>query len=155
VDWKNGIARRAFVLGILGVAAVLLISGCSSVEPGDGWTEQTGTVSGTIRSDEGTPLADIEVWLWAELDTDGTEVQYNATSDASGYYTFTDVEIGTGTAMTQDYHMCANRTPERTVSRDTRYGTWQTSVTVTRDAECTRDIVLETQDQSPSDYIEN
>ena len=82
---KRAILHRA-VMVVAVVAAVLAVAGCSSVEPENVWDSETGRVNGTIRSDTGAALPDIEIWLWGELAPDGHEACYQTVTGTDGTY---------------------------------------------------------------------
>lgn len=131
------------VLAVLVLAAVVAFGGCSSVEPTDPWAEQTGRLSGTVRSDTGELLEAVDVWLWAEQGAEGNEVTYHAVTDPDGYYYFGEVEIPTEHAFEADYWLCVNRMPYRTNPIDEDYECLMREVSVPRDDERVVDIVLE------------
>lgn len=85
--------RAAFAL--VALAAVAAFSGCSSVEPEDAWSEQTGRVTGTVRLDSGSLLAEIEVWLWVEDGVEGLGAWYQTETDQYGAFEFDGVEMAT------------------------------------------------------------
>ena len=91
---KRVILHRA-VLVVAVLAMAVAYGGCSSVEPTDAWADETGRVAGTVRSDAGTLLPEIEVWLWAELGVEGREVCYQTETDLHGAYEVDDVEMAT------------------------------------------------------------
>jgi hypothetical protein len=146
------------MLCVVGLLAVTVFGGCSSVEPSDRWDGHTGSVSGTLRSSEDAPVAGIEVWLWAELAPDGREVAYDTLTDEQGYFEFPAVQMATTHSFQQDYDICANRTPDSRTATDDRYSTFRTTITVERGSECVQDIVIEWQEPIPDDpevYIDD
>jgi hypothetical protein len=148
--------RAALVVAVL--TAVVVFAGCSSVGPKDAWTNETGRVTGTVRSDTGAPLAEIEVWLWAELGTDGREVWYSTETNAEGWYELDGIEMATQHSYSTEYWVGVNRDSERTNPIHEGYGTWYSTITVPADDTYVCDVVIEHIDDGPDDpetYVED
>ena len=134
-----------------------VFAGCSSVEPTEAWTQQDGKVTGTVRSDTGTLLPEIEVWLWAEVGAEGREVWYQTETDENGAYELDGVEMATQHSFVTSYWLGVNRDAERTNSIAAAYGTWLGSVSVPKGDTCVWNAVIEYIDDGPDDpetYVE-
>ena len=140
---ERAILHRVAALGLTALVAVAGLVGCSSVEPTDSWASDTGTLTGMVRSDSGSTLSEIEVWLWTELGAEGREVCYQTETDVTGRYEFQDVEMAGPHSFEETYWLCANRTPDRSSSIDADFSTCRHRVTVPRAATRTDDIVLQ------------
>lgn len=149
--WNRETLRRTSVICVVGLAAVAVFGGCSSVEPTDRWESYTGSVSGTLRSSEEEPVAGIEVWLWTELAPDGREVAYDTVTNEQGYFEFPTVQMATIHSFQQEYDICANRTPDCRTATDDRYGTFKRTITVERGNEYVQDMVIEWYEPIPDD----
>jgi hypothetical protein len=148
------ILRRA-ALVLVALTVVAAFSGCSSVEPTDGWSEQTGRVSGTVRSDSGSLLAEIEVCLWVEYGGEGLDVWYETETDQYGAFEFDSVEMATEQSTETDYWIGANRTPVRSSSLNPDYTSCRSAVTVPRNGTCTSDMVIDVASGDPEAYVED
>jgi len=144
--------RAAFVL--VALVALVAFSGCSSVEPTDAWSEQTGRVTGTVRLESGSLLAEIEVCLWVEYGAEGLEVWYQTETDEYGAFEFDAVEMGTEQSTETDYWIGANRTPVRSNAVDPDYTSCRGAVSVPRNGTCTADLVIDIDLGDPEAYIE-
>ena len=153
---KRVILHRV-VCGVVVLAAVTAFTGCSSVEPADPWSELTGSVSGTVRSENENPLPEIEVWLWTELEgeDEGAEVWYQTETDQNGAFEFDAVEMANEQSSETTYWIGANRTPARSNSINTDYTSCRTTVSVPRDGTCTSHMVLAEDPGDPEDYMED
>ena len=154
---KRVILRRA-ALAVVVLAMAVVYSGCSSVEPTDMWTEETGRVAGTVRSDTGTLLRDIEVWMWAELGVEGREVCYQTETDQYGAYELDGVEMATQHSFDETYWIGANRTDDRSTPIDPGYWTCRSTVVVPKGDTCVSHLVIERVEDGPEDpeaYIED
>lgn len=138
---KRVILHRA-TYALLALVAVAAFSGCSSVEPLDPWAE-TGRVSGTVRSDGGDLLSEIEVWLWVEIDGEGGEIRYQTETDQDGAYEFEGVEMSTEHAYETLYWIGANRTPYRSASINTDYTSCRSTVMVEKGEMCEWHAVID------------
>ena len=144
--------RAAFVF--VGLVAFAAFSGCSSVEPTDAWDEATGRVSGTVRSETGSLLGEIEVCVWGELGEEGLEVWHQTVTDEYGAFEFEAVELATEQSSETTYSIGANRTPIRSDALDTDYSSCCSMVTVPRGGTCTSDMVLDETPGDPEAYID-
>ena len=154
---KRAILHRA-VMVVAVVAAVVAVAGCSSVEPEAVWDSETGRVNGTIRSDTGTVLPDIEIWLWAELAPDGHEACYQTVTGSDGTYEINGVEMATEQSTSTDYWIAANIGPDATAPIRSTYGAQAMGISVPSDAPYVWDAVLEYIDDEPigpETYIED
>ncbi|HYW68479.1 MAG TPA: hypothetical protein VE960_02655 [bacterium] len=153
---KRAILHRAVTV-VAVVAAVVAVAGCSSVEPEDAWDSETGRVNGTIRSDTGGVLPDIEIWLWAELAPDGHEVCYQTVTGTDGTYEINGVEMATQQSTSTDYWIAANIAPDATAPIRSNYGAQAMGISVPSDVPYVWDAVLEYIDDEPigpETYIE-
>ncbi|MFH1690621.1 MAG: hypothetical protein ABIE42_10370 [Candidatus Eisenbacteria bacterium] len=141
--------RAALMVAVLAMAVAY--GGCSSVEPTDAWAEETGRVAGTVRSDAGALLPEIEVWLWTELGVEGREVCYQTETDQDGAYELSGVAMATQHSYQQTYWIGANRTDQRSTPIDSDYWTWYDTVVVPRGATCLSHLVIERVDDGPED----
>ena len=151
---KRVILHRA-AFAFVALAAVAAFSGCSSVEPTDAWTEQTGDVSGTVRSGDDDLLAEIEVCLWGEFGAEGLEVWYQTETDEYGAFEFAGVEMATEQSTETTYWIGANRTPIRSDAINADYTSWHGTITVPRNGTCTSDIVIELDLGEPEAYMDD
>lgn len=137
----------------LTVAAVLVISvaGCSTLGSDDPWTGNTGTVTGTVTSDTGTAVPDVEVCLWSETSNDTREVQYDVQTCEQGTFSFTDVDLGTVHSFAKTYELYVNCTKSCSTPINGDYATWSSTITVGADETCTVDVVLATCPDEPGD----
>ena len=153
---KRAILHRAVM--VVAVVAAVAVAGCSSVEPEAVWDSETGRVSGTIRSDAGTVLPDIEIWLWAELAPDGHEVCYQTVTAAGGDYEIDGVEMATELSTSTEYWIAANISPDGTGPIRSSYGAQAMGISVPSDVPYVWDAILEYIDDEPGDpqtYIED
>jgi len=151
---KRVILHRA-ALALVALVAVAAFSGCSSVEPTDTWSEQTGRVTGTVRLESGSLLAEIEVCLWLEYGAEGLEVWYQTETDEYGAFEFDAVEMATEQSSETDYWVGANRTPVRSNSVNPDYTSYRSTVTVPRNGTCTSHMVLDLEMGDPDSYLED
>jgi hypothetical protein len=152
---KCVILRSAAVVAAL--ALTIVVAGCSSVEPTDAWSTQTGRVTGTVRSDSGNPLPEIEVWLWADFGTEGGEVWYETVTDQDGAWEIDGVEMETPHSQDATYWLGANRTAERTSPINTNYESWTGTILVPRGETVEAHLVIAWVDNDPDDpetYVE-
>jgi hypothetical protein len=150
---KHVILHRA-ALALVALVAVAAFSGCSSVEPTDVWSEQTGRVTGTVRLESGSLLAEIEVCLWVEYGAEGLEVWYQTETDEYGAFEFDAVEMATEQSTETEYWIGANRTPVRSTSVDPYYTSCRSAITVPRNGTCTIHMVIDIDAGDPEAYIE-
>jgi hypothetical protein len=153
---REGSMRNHYVMirrSMMVAAAVLLVAfaGCSSVEPTDAWSVETGSVTGTVRSDTGQTLPGIEVWMWAELGVDGREVWYSTVTDQSGAYEIDGVEMATAHSYEATYWIGANRNAERSTPINDSYRSSAGTVTVPRGETCEWHAVISWVDDGPTD----
>ena len=153
---KRVILHRA-TYALLALVAVAAFSGCSSVEPEDAWADETGRVSGTVRSDSGNLLPEIEVWLWVELEGDAGELRYQTQTDEYGAFEFEGVEMATQHAYETTYWIGANRTPYRSTSINTDYTSIRSTVTVPKGGTCEWNAVIDSigDPDDPETYLDN
>ena len=151
---KRVILHRV-VCAVAVLAAVAAVSGCSSVEPTDPWSELTGRVTGTVRSDSEELLPGIEVCLWLEPGQEGLELWYQTVTDENGAFEFDDVEMLTEESSETTYWIAANRTAVRSDPIDPDYTACRGSVVVPRDGTCTSHMVLEADPGDPEAYMED
>ncbi len=144
--------RAAFVL--VALVAVVAFSGCSSVEPTDAWSEQTGRVTGTVRLESGSLLAEIEVCLWVEYGAEGLEFWYQTETDQYGAFEFDGVEMATEQSSETDYWIGANRTPVRSTSVNPDYTSCVSAITVPRNGTCTSHLVIDLDPGDPEAYVD-
>ena len=144
--------RAAFAL--VALVAVAAFSGCSSVEPTDAWSEQTGRVTGTVRLESGSLLAEIEVCLWVEYGAEGLEFWYQTETDQDGAFEFDAVEMASEQATETEYWIGANRTPVRSNSVNPDYTSCRSELTVPRDGTCTSHMVIDVEPGDPEAYVE-
>jgi len=137
------------------VAAVAAFSGCSSVDPTDPWSEQTGRVTGTVRSESEVLLAEIEVCLWVEAGEEGLELWYETVTDQDGAFEFDGVEMVTEQSSETTYWIAANRTAVRSDPIDPDYSACRNSITVPRDGTCTWHMVVDDNAGDPEAYMED
>ena len=137
------------------LAGVAAVSGCSSVEPTDPWSEQTGRVTGTVRSDSGELLSEIEVWLWVEPGEEGLELWYETETDEDGAFEFDGVEMVTEQSSETAYWIAANRTAVRSNSINTEYTSCRSAITVPRDGTCASHMVLDHDTGDPEAYVDD
>ena len=145
--------RVMYAVAILAVVAAF--SGCSSVEPTDPWSEQTGRVTGTVRSDGEELLSEIEVWLWVEPGDEGLELWYQTETDEYGAFEFDSVEMMTVQSSETTYWIAANRTAVRSSSINTDYTCCRTEISVPRDGTCTSHMTLDYDPGDPEAYIDD
>jgi hypothetical protein len=149
---------RSVALVAAAAALTVLVVGCSSVEPTDTWSTQTSKVTGTVRSDSGNPLSEIEVWLWAELSTEGREVWYETVTDQYGAWEIDGVEMATPHSYEASYWVGANRTAERSSPINSNYDSWTGTLTVPRGETVESHLVITWIDDGPDEpenYVDN
>ena len=151
---KSVILHRA-VCAVVILAAAVAFSGCSSVAPTDPWSEQTGRVTGTVRSDNDDLLQEIEVWLWVEPGEEGLELWYQTATDEYGAFEFDSVEMVTAESSETTYWIAANRTPGRSDAINTDYTSCRSAISVPRDEVCTSHMVLEADPGDPEAYMDD
>ena len=144
--------RAAFAL--VALAAVAAFSGCSSVEPEEAWSEQTGRVSGTVRLDSGSLLPEIEVCLWVEYGVEGLDAWYQTETDQYGAFEFDSVEMADEQTEETEYWIGANRTPMRSNSLNPDYTSCCSTVTVPRNGTCTSHLIISLDTGDPEAYVE-
>ncbi len=151
---KREILHRVMCAVVI-LGAVAAFSGCSSVEPTDPWSELTGRVAGTVRSDDEDLLPEIEVWLWVEPGEEGLELCYQTETDEYGAFEFDAVEMVTEQSSETTYWIAANRTAVRSSAIDTDYYACRYAISVPQDETCTWDMVLECNPGDPEDYMDD
>ncbi len=144
--------RAAFAL--VALAAVAAFSGCSSVEPAEAWSEQTGRVSGTVRLDSGVLLPEIEVCLWLEYGVEGLESWYQTETDENGAFEFDGVEMASEQSDETEYWIGANRTPARSNSINPDYTSCCSMITVPSNGTCTWHMIISVDTGDPEAYLE-
>jgi hypothetical protein len=106
-----------------------------------------------VRSDGGSSLAGIDVRLRTQM-PDGGWSEYYATTDATGTYRVTGMELGQAHAYEMDYTMYVNRTISSALPIVSNYGTYVSSVAVVSDGSSC-DVVITNQGPGiPDDFIE-
>ncbi len=144
--------RAAFAL--VALAAVAAFSGCSSVEPEEVLGEQTGRVTGTVRLDGGSLLAEIEVCLWMDYGVEGLEAWYQTETDHDGAFEFEGVEMAIEGSDETEYWIGANRTPVRSTPLNPDYTSCCSMITVPRDGTCTWDMTISLDLGDPEAYVD-
>ncbi|MBN2564972.1 MAG: carboxypeptidase regulatory-like domain-containing protein [Candidatus Eisenbacteria bacterium] len=142
--------RRLMQLVVV-VSMVGILAGCSSMGADDSWTGNTGSVTGTVVSDKGTTLPDIEVCLWCESDNESREVEYEVQTCDQGTFSFTDLDLGTVHSFARTYEIYVNCTKSSATAVDSDYRTWTSTITVGADQTCTVDVVLNKVPDVPGD----
>ena len=152
--WSKRVILHRAAFALVALAAVAAFSGCSSVEPEEAWSEQTGRVAGTVSLDSGSLLAEIEVCLWMEYGVEGLEAWYQTETDQDGAFEFEGVEMATEESDETEYWIGANRTPMRSNSLNPDYTSCCSTITVPRDGTCTWDMIISVDPGDPEAYVE-
>jgi hypothetical protein len=139
---RRTLASRVALLLVAAVAMVAF-SGCSSSSPSAPANVEAGRVTGTVRSDNGEPIAEISIWLNAPGEADETDTTYQTTTDENGEYDLPNVEMTAGHSSECTYEFYANRTPSRTDPIDGDYTSWVASVAVPSGDAVVMDVELD------------
>ncbi len=111
--------------------------GCSVVSPEDGaWSGGYGEVTGTVTNRSGVPLEDMTVSMWGEVGMSQTETSYEVTTDASGAFVISDIDLGGTHAYSQTYDIYVNCTQDDRSAVDEEYSTYVGSVVVVNHSDC-------------------
>ena len=151
---KRVILHRA-VCAVIALVAVVAFSGCSSVEPTDPWSAETGRVTGTVRSDSEDLLSEIEVCLWTEADGEGIELWYQTETDEYGAFEFDSVEMASEESSETTYWIAADRTPVRSSAINTDYTSCSGTISVAANETCTSHMVIDEELGDPEAYMED
>jgi len=133
--------RASLVAASLTVVAALL-AGCSSSNPTGSSLEDWGSLEGSVSSDRGAPLGDIQVHMWAQIGEERTVVQYEATTAEDGAYEIEDIDLSHAVGSSQDYELYVNRTKSSALPINEEYGSYATTVTIQKGAVATANIEI-------------
>lgn len=146
--------RASLAAAALAVVAVVL-AGCSTSSPTGSTTEDWGSLTGTVSSDRGAELSNIEVHLWARIGEGGTVAQYSATTGPNGAYEVEVIDLSYVTGSSADYELYVNRTKGSVLPIDTEYGTYAATVTVEKGTVATANVeIVDAGPVDPEQYFD-
>ncbi len=151
---KRRIVRGALVVAAVAAVAGLVASGCSTTGPESSWEGNSGSVSGSVRSDRGSAVSGIAVYLWRQAGTESELTEYYVTTDADGEWQIENVELGEPHAYKQSYGVCVNRTPGSALAINEAFGTYTSTIVVEADECAVVDIVL-SEEGEPEQYVDD
>ncbi len=147
---KRFFAHRAVAATAIVVAGCLMACGCSVVSPEESeWSGGYGEVTGTVTNRSGAPLEDMTVSMWGEVGISQTEMSYEVTTDSTGAFVISEVDLGGTHAYSQTYDLYVNCTWDDRAAVDVAYTTYVGSVVVERDDDCVVTVELSTADNGP------
>jgi hypothetical protein len=152
----QALLRRGTLAACAVVAVVALATGCSTVGPDD-LSNAMGSLDGTVRSDRGNPAPSMEVCLWCEGTTQSSELEYRATTDASGTFELDEIDLGAPHSFAKTYQVFVNRTRGSADPINDWYGTYSGTVSVEKEPGAPVEFVLTWIDhipEQPSQIIE-
>jgi hypothetical protein len=139
----------------VGVIAAVALTGCSTSNPTGSTNDDWGSVAGTVSSDRGLPVANIEIHLWAEIEPGRTIAQYDVVTDAEGAYEIEEIDLSYASGSSEDYEIYANRTKGSALPVNEHYGTYAATVTVEKGEVVTLDIeIVESGPGDPEQYFD-
>ena len=146
--------RASLVAGVVTVVAVAL-TGCSGSNPTGSGVEDWGSLAGSVSSDRGTPLANIEIHLWTQVDAERTIIQYEVLTADNGVYEIEEIDLRHATGSSGDYELYVNRTKSSALPIDEDYGTYATTVIIEKGEVATKDIeIVEEGPIDPEQYFD-
>jgi hypothetical protein len=146
--------RASLGAAVLAVVAILL-AGCSTSNPTGSSTEDWGSLEGSVSSDRGAWLPNIEVHLWTEIGEERTVVQYDAVTNANGVYEIEEIDLSHVTGNSEDYEIYVNRTKGSALPINEGYGAYASTVTIEKGAVATADIeIVEEGPIDPEQYFD-
>jgi hypothetical protein len=134
--------HRASLAALVLASGALLFAGCSSSNPAGSTADDWGTLAGSVTSDRGVPLPDIEIHLWAQVGGDRTIVQYEVVTGADGTYEVEEIDLSYSAGNSEDYELYVNRTKGSALPVDVNYGTYATTVTIEKGEVATANIEI-------------
>jgi len=147
---KRFFAHRAVAATAIVVAGCLMACGCSVVSPeASEWSGGYGEVTGTVTNRSGVPLEDMTVSMWGEVGTSQSETSYEVTTDATGAFVISEVDLGGTHAYSQTYDLCVNCTWSNRAAVDVAYTTYVGSVLVESTGDCVVTVELSAVDDDP------
>ncbi len=145
-------AQRAVAATAIVVAGCLMACGCSVMSPEDSeWSGGYGEVTGTVTNRAGTPLEDMMVSMWAEVGTNEAETSYEVTTDSSGAFVISEVDLGGTHAYSQTYDLYVNCTWNDRAAVNAEYTTYVGSVVVESSGDNVVSVELTVADNDPGD----
>jgi len=143
VKVKRFFAQRAVTATAIVVAGCLMACGCSVVSPENSeWSGNYGEVTGTVTNRSGEPLESMTLSMWGEVGISQTETCYETTTDASGTFVISGVDLGGAHAYSQTYEFYVNCTRDDRAAVDEDYTTHVGSVTVESCDDCVVSVEL-------------
>ena len=147
---KRFFAHRAVAATAIVVAGCLMACGCSVVSPeASEWSGGYGEVTGTVTNRSGVPLEDMTVSMWGEVGTSQTETSYEVTTDATGAFVISEIDLGETHAYSQTYDLYVNCTWNDRAAVDVAYTTYVGSVVVESFGDCVVTVELSAADDGP------
>jgi hypothetical protein len=146
--------RASLAAAALAVVAIVL-AGCSTSSPTGSSTEDWGSLEGSVSSDRGATLGNIEVHLWTQIGEERTVIEYDAVTDATGAYEIEDIDLSHVTGSSEDYELYVNRTKGSALPIDENYGSYASTVTIEKGGVATADIeIIEEGPIDPEQYFD-
>lgn len=139
---RTCLLHRASLVAVVVAAAAVLLAGCSDSNPTGSTVEDWGSLAGSVSSDKGTAVANIEIHLWAQVGAERTIVQYDAQTAADGTYEIEDIDLSHVVGSSEDYELYVNRTKSSALPIDDQYGSHASTVTIERGEVATKDIEI-------------
>jgi len=122
------------------VAAVALVGCSSSSNPTESQVVDWGSLVGSVSSDRGAPVADIDVHLWGDVGAGRTAIQYDVVTDGDGMYEIEEIDLSH--ADTDVYELYVNRTKSSALPVNETYRGYAATVTIERGEVTTADVVI-------------
>jgi hypothetical protein len=154
MESKCWLSHRRAILAVAVAVVALSFAGCSSIGPDSSWTANEGTIEGTVVSNVGKELPDIQVRLWGGIDEECNPIEYLTTTDLSGMYEVSSVDLGGSHAYELTYQMYVNRTPSSAAPINEAYGTYVGTVTVCANGTWHDVTIVEAPPGPPDSYFE-
>jgi hypothetical protein len=148
--------HRASLVAFALISAAMLAAGCSSSNPAASpTTEDWGSLVGSVSSDRGRPLANIQVHLWTQVDGDRTSAQYDAVTGVGGVYEINEIDLSHLTGSSEDWELYVNRTKSSALPINDDYGTYASIVTIEKGEVTTADAeIIEEGPIEPEQYFD-
>jgi hypothetical protein len=146
--------RASLVAAAVTFVAVLL-AGCSTSTPTGSPSDDWGSLEGSVSSDRGTPVSNIEVHLWAQIGEDRWIAQYETVTGANGWYEIDDIDLSQVIGSSQDYELYVNRTKGSALPINDDYQPYAATVTIEKGAVATADVeIVEEGPMDPEQYFD-
>jgi hypothetical protein len=135
--------HRASLGAVVVTVAAVALAGCSSSDsPTESEVVDWGSLVGSVSSDRGGPVADIEVHLWGDVGAGGATGQYDAVTDGEGQYEIEEIDLSWAVSGTETYELYVNRTKNSALPINAVYRGYAATVTIEIGEVTTADVVI-------------